>query len=174
VTEICIWIAGFRVTGHNESRFLVFHILRVGFHPETLLVLINANIFSSTQHKTSQKSQFLMLCLRRICLIYSFVSLLFCTKTTGSYLNGTNIVVGVVSSGEFSDAGVIDIWGPTFEEMLSESVGQFLSPARNFTIVLMTIPQTFQMVEDKSIDFFFSTPSIFSCLESEYAGDSFL
>jgi hypothetical protein len=88
----------------------------------------------------------------------------------GGYLNGSNIMVGVVSTGEFSAASLKQDWGPTFEAFLSESVGRLLSPPRNFSVVLMTIPMTFAMVEDKSIDLIFSTPSVFSCLETENSG----
>jgi hypothetical protein len=89
---------------------------------------------------------------------------------SGSYLNGTDIIVGVVSTGEFSESTVREEWGPTFETFLSESVGKFLDPPRNFSIVLMNIPMTFHNVYEKSIDFIFSTPSVFSCLETENAG----
>ena len=88
----------------------------------------------------------------------------------GGYLNGSNIIVGVVSTGEFSEASLKQDWGPTFEGFLTESVGRLLNPPRNFSVVLMTIPMTFAMVEDKSIDLIFSTPSVFSCLETENSG----
>ena len=88
----------------------------------------------------------------------------------GSYLNGTNIVVGVISSGEFSESNVRSLWGPTFETLLSESVGRKLSPPRNFSIVLLDIATSFPMVEEKNVDFIFATPSLFACLEAEYSG----
>jgi hypothetical protein len=88
----------------------------------------------------------------------------------GTYLNGSDIVVGVVSTGEFSGTGLETDWGPTFHTYLTETVGTFLNPPRNFSIAMMTIPMTFKMVEEKAIDFIFTTPSVFSCLETENAG----
>ncbi len=89
---------------------------------------------------------------------------------SGTYLNGSDVVVGVVSTGEFSGTGLDTDWGPTFHTYLTETVGKFLNPPRNFTISMMTIPMTFKMVEQKAIDFIFTTPSVFSCLETENAG----
>jgi hypothetical protein len=89
----------------------------------------------------------------------------------GSYLNRSNIVVGVVSTGEFSEAKLQAEWGPTFETYLTESVGLHLIPPRNFSLVLMSIANAFDMVDEKEIDFIFATPSIFSCLELENSGN---
>jgi hypothetical protein len=91
--------------------------------------------------------------------------------SSGIYLNGTDIVVGVVSTGEFSASSLDTDWGPTFSTYHTENVGRFMDPPRNFSVILMTIPMTFKMVEQKSIDFIFTTPSVFSCLESENAGN---
>jgi hypothetical protein len=90
---------------------------------------------------------------------------------SGTYLNGSDIVVGIVSTGEFSGTGLETDWGPTFHTYLTETVGNFLNPPRNFSISMMTIPMTFKMVEEKAIDFIFTTPSVFSCLETENAGN---
>jgi hypothetical protein len=90
--------------------------------------------------------------------------------SSGTYLNGSDIVVGIVSTGEFSGSSLDEDWGPTFSTYLTETVGRFMTPPRNFSMYLMTIPMTFKMVEEKAIDFIFTTPSVFSCLESENAG----
>ncbi len=102
-----------------------------------------------------------------------FISMHFFATVCGSYLNGSNIVVGVVSTGEFSEARLQEVWGPTFETYLTESVGRRLDPPRNFSLVLMSIHVAFEMVDEKSIDFIFATPSIFSCLEMENSGKSY-
>jgi hypothetical protein len=102
------------------------------------------------------------------CIVILLISIF--PVASGSYLNGSNIIVGVVSTGEFSEESLQKDWGPTFEAFLTESVGRRLTPPRNFSLVLMTIPMTFAMVENKSIDFIFSTPSVFSCLETENSG----
>ena len=102
-----------------------------------------------------------------------FISGHFFATACGSYLNGSNIVVGVVSTGEFSEAKLQAEWGPTFETYLTESVGRQLVPPRNFSLVLLSIQGAFELVDQKAIDFIFATPSIFSCLELENSGKPF-
>ena len=102
-------------------------------------------------------------------LLIVMMTMLSCLSA--SYLNGTDVIVGVVSTGEFSETTMQEQWGPTFKTLLTESVGQHLSPPRNFSLYLLDVPTAFQMVREKAIDFIFSTPSLFSCLEYEDSGE---
>ena len=87
-----------------------------------------------------------------------------------SYVNGTDIIVGVVTTGDITQKILQEKWVPTFKVFLTGSVGKNLNPPRNFSVVLLDIPTAFQMVNQKAIDFLFSTPSFFSCVESENSG----
>ena len=102
--------------------------------------------------------------------IAPLVFLLFLLKGYGSLLDGQDIIVGIVSTGEFTEATAAEQWSATFADFLTQSVGRTLFPPRNFSITMMTVPMTFTMVEEKSIDFIFSTPSIYYCLSVENAG----
>ncbi len=71
-----------------------------------------------------------------------------------------------------SDTAFLSAWKPTFEDYLSDTVGQFFVPPARFEIVLLTLTSVFDAVKEKSIEFVFVNPSLFSCLESEFSGIS--
>ena len=92
-------------------------------------------------------------------------------QINSSFLNGPDLIVGVVTTGDITHKTVQERWAPTFEVFLTDSVGKTLNPPRNFSVVLLDIETAFQMVNQKAIDFLFSTPSYFACVESENSGD---
>jgi hypothetical protein len=111
-----------------------------------------------------------ILSIRRFDLHSFLLFVLFSKLSFASYLNGTDVVVGVVSTGDITNKILKQQWAPTFETLLTEKVGRYLDPPRNFSLLLLDIPTAFEMVESKSVDFLYSTPSFFFCAEVEYSG----
>jgi hypothetical protein len=105
-------------------------------------------------------------CSRQVFVL--FVSIL--AQIHGMYLNGKDVVVGVVSTGDITEEILQQQWAPTFQTLLTEKVGQFLDPPRNFSLVLLDIPTAFERVGQRSVDFLYSTPSFFYCVQSENSG----
>jgi two-component system sensor histidine kinase TtrS len=57
-------------------------------------------------------------------------------------------------------------WEPTYATYLNETVGKALNIS--FEAVPMNFAETFDLVGSKAIDFIYTNPSAFSCVESEY------
>ena len=86
-----------------------------------------------------------------------------------SSISGSELVIiGGVPLGSSSD--FLKLWQPTFEAYLSETVGIKYSPPLRFSLIVLTLSNAFDMVEAGKVNFVYSNPSLFSCLQSEYSG----
>jgi hypothetical protein len=81
------------------------------------------------------------------------------------------IVVGGVPLG--SSSSFLQSWQPTFEKYLFDTVGTLYNPPLNFSLIPLTLSNAFQMVNERRVQFIYSNPSLYSCLESEYSGKEF-
>mmetsp|Transcript_23862 Transcript_23862/g.42288 ORF Transcript_23862/g.42288 Transcript_23862/m.42288 type:complete len:931 (-) Transcript_23862:188-2980(-) len=59
-------------------------------------------------------------------------------------------------------------WPPTFQTYLTNVVGTKFTPPLNFTVEPLGFTTTFSKVENSELDFIFTNPSAFSCLDSEF------
>jgi hypothetical protein len=81
---------------------------------------------------------------------------------------GRPIIIGAVPIG--SNEAFSTAWKPTFENYLTDTVGVKYNPPLNFTFVSLTTTALFDMAGSGNVDFIYSNPSVYACLESEYAG----
>jgi ABC-type phosphate/phosphonate transport system substrate-binding protein len=81
------------------------------------------------------------------------------------------IFVGAMALGSSSASLTLTAWKPTFENYLTETVGIKFDPHINFSLVPLTsTASAYQMAESGKVDFVYLSPSLYSCLESEYEG----
>ncbi|GAB5364379.1 hypothetical protein AAMO2058_000965100 [Amorphochlora amoebiformis] len=59
-------------------------------------------------------------------------------------------------------------FSPTFSTYLTETVGPQFNPPIRFESIALDFSSTFTQVEQASVDFIYTNPSAFSCLESEF------
>jgi hypothetical protein len=78
------------------------------------------------------------------------------------------IVVGGVPLG--SSSSFVLSWKPTFEKYLFDTVGLKYDPPLNFSLIPLTLSNSFQMIDEGKVHFIYSNPSLYSCLETEYSG----
>ena len=65
-------------------------------------------------------------------------------------------------------ADFISRFGPTFSDFLTNEVGPCFDPPLTFEAVPLNFSSTFTLVENKGVDFIYTNPSAFSCLDSEF------
>ena len=74
-------------------------------------------------------------------------------------------VVGVYSSE--GDQVVFDLYGTVFKDYLTATAGQKFDPPIEFDLVPVTLTTLMNMADDKTVDFFFSSSAIMSCMATE-------
>jgi hypothetical protein len=98
---------------------------------------------------------------------YLLIVLGLCLKIS-SVSGNEHVIIGGVPLGSSSE--FLRLWRPTFEAYLSEIVGIKYSPPIRFSLITLTLSTAFDMVEAGKVNFVYSNPSLFSCLEAEYSG----
>jgi hypothetical protein len=82
--------------------------------------------------------------------------------TTATLLRGLSLGTGLAIKG--NDA-LMAQWTATFSTFLSEALA---GKGYAFELVPLDIPTTYTAVERREVDFVYTNPSVFSCLESEF------
>jgi len=78
--------------------------------------------------------------------------------------------VGVLANRGFSAA--YDEFNTTFSDYLSETAGKRFNPPIMFQMKPLNFNVLFDNVENSNVDFLYSDPSAFSCIDSEYSASS--
>ena len=103
--------------------------------------------------------------LMKRCILLLFTAVLLPGTQAGT------IVIGGVPYGTSSD--YVLSWKPTFEEYLSIEVGTKHNPPLNFSFITLTLSSAFNKIKERALDFIYTNPSLYSCLEVEESGGRF-
>ena len=80
---------------------------------------------------------------------------------------------GVVKIGGIplgSSEAFLSAWKPTFENYLTDAVGFKRNPPIKFSLLAISLDSSFDKIESGELDFVYANPSLYSCLEAEFAG----